>query len=75
LAVSAFDRSCEPEICDLEVEVTVVKDVLRLEVSVSNPSLVHVVESIHKLLEVEPSDRPVISSALSHIVEELTSLG
>ena len=54
-AVAAGDGGSETKISDFEVEVDVVEEVLGLEVSVGDALLVHIVESVEELAEVEPT--------------------
>lgn len=74
-AVAARDGGRETKISDLEVEVDVVEEVLGLEVSVGDALLVHVVEAVEELAEIEPASSLAERATQGHVVEQLTSLG
>ena len=75
ILVSACSWSCESKISDLEVELFVKHDVLRLQISVANTVLVHVLKRLTQLCEVEPCEFGLKLATVRYKVEHLSSLG
>ena len=74
-AVSAFHRTGEAEVRNLQVEVVVKQKILRLKISMSDTARMAVVEALKRLLEVVTGDGLGEGSRRSDEVEDLTLLG
>jgi len=74
-SVSACHRASEPEVRNLEVEVLIQEEILRLQVSVRNARSVAVVEAVQRLLEVVTGNGLFERSRVSDEVEHLAVAG
>ena len=74
-AVSAFHRTGEAEVRNLQIKVVVEQKILRLQISVSDAIRVAVVEALKRLLEVVTGDGLGEGSRRSDEVEDLALLG
>lgn len=72
-AVLAFQKGGEAEISDLEDEQMREQQILRLDVSMRIPLLMHVMKAVHHLVEVGPGNLFRELTSLRNEVEELTS--
>ena len=73
-AVSALHADCEAEVSNLQSEVRVEEHILWLEVSVGNALVVHVLQSVHELVEVGTSNSLLKPASLGNVVEQLSAL-
>ena len=72
-AVVPSDQAREPKIRDLENKVGAQQHILRLDVPMRVPFLMHIVDAIHHLMEVGPRHSLCELASFSHEVEELAA--
>lgn len=73
--ITSSNGSGKTKISDFKIEIMAIKNVLWLQISVSNTFLVDIIKTIEELSEVETSSLIVESSSQGYIVKKFTASG
>ena len=73
--ITSLDGGSKTKVSNFEIELFVVQEIFRFQISMSNTIVMDIVQTINQLSEIEAADSLIESSTGGNVIKELTTSG